>query len=381
MSLFFITFFTLYGLLHLYAFLKAKAALSLNAQQSILIVLLMAVMTFAPAIIRYLEGFGFEFLARTMSYIGYLWMGVLILFFSLAVCIDLYRLVIYLGNFMAGRDMSPLYPSVKVSFFLPLLFAAAAAGYGFFEAQNIRLEHITVKTSAIPKDASRFRIVQISDVHLGLIVREGRLKKILERVQEADPDLLVCTGDLVDGQINNLEGLAERFQGIEPRYGKFAITGNHEYYAGLHQSLDFIKKAGFTILRGRSVDVSGIITLAGVDDQTGRQFNSYMGNTEQEVLSGLDREKFTLLLKHRPLVDENSLGMFDLQLSGHTHKGQIFPFSLVTKLYFPKHAGYMGLPDGAHLYVSRGSGTWGPPIRFFSPPEVTVIDLVRERSN
>jgi predicted MPP superfamily phosphohydrolase len=367
-------------MLHLYAFLKAKAALSLNAQQSIPIILFLAVMTFTPAIIRYLESYGLEFVARTMSYIGYIWMGVLILFFSLAVCIDVYRLVIYLGNFLAGRDMSALYPSVKVSFFIPLLFALAAAGYGFFEAQNIRFEHITVKTSGMPQEISRFRIVQISDVHLGLIVRESRLKKILAKVQEANPDLLVCTGDLVDGQINNLEGLAEMLQSIQPGYGKFAITGNHEYYAGLHQSLAFIKKAGFTILRGQSVDVGGIITLAGVDDRTGRQFNSYKGNTEQEVLSGLDREKFTILLKHRPLIDKDSLGLFDLQLSGHTHKGQIFPFSLVTKLYFPRHAGYVNLPNGSHLYISRGSGTWGPPIRFFSPPEVTVIDLVREET-
>ncbi|KPK00333.1 MAG: metallophosphoesterase [Nitrospira bacterium SG8_35_4] len=378
MILFFITFFTLYGLLHLYAFLKAKAALTLDTRQSTFIVLFMAAMTFAPAIIRYLERFGLEILARTMSYIGYLWMGILVLFFSLAVCIDIYRLVIYLSQFMASRDMSALYPSVKVSFFLPLLFALAAAGYGFFEAQNIRLEHITLKTSRIPIETGRFRIVQISDVHLGLIVRESRLKRIIAKVQEAGPDLLVCTGDLVDGQINNLEGLAEMLQSIQPVYGKFAITGNHEYYAGLHQALDFIRKAGFTILRGQAVEVNGFVTLAGVDDPTGSQFNNYKGDTEQKVLSGLDHEKYTILLKHRPLVDNNSRGLFDLQLSGHTHKGQIFPFSLLTKLYYPKHAGYLSLADSSHLYISRGSGTWGPPIRFLSPPEVTVIDLVRE---
>jgi predicted MPP superfamily phosphohydrolase len=377
-SLFFITFFTLYGLIHLYAFLKARAALSLSAQQSMLLVLFMAVMTFAPAIIRYLERFGLEFAARAMSFIGYIWMGILILFFSLAVCIDMYRLVIYLGGAVAGRDVSTLFPSPGVSFFLPLLFALAAAGYGFFEAQDIRLEHATVASTRIPPGTDRFRIVQISDVHLGLIVREGRLTKILARVREAAPDLLVCTGDLVDGQINKLEGLAELLQGIQPPYGKFAITGNHEYYAGLQQSLAFIRKAGFTILRGRSVDVNGTITLAGVDDPAGKQFNGYQGKTEQGLLSGLDHEKFIILLKHRPLIDKGSFGLFDLQLSGHTHKGQIFPFNLVTRLYYPRHAGFLGLPGNAHLYTSRGSGTWGPPIRFLSPPEVTVIDLVRE---
>lgn len=379
MSLFFITFFTLYGLLHLYAFLKIKAALSLTAQQCIFIVAFMGVMTFAPAIIRYLEGFGLELFARIMSYIGYLWMGVLVLFFSLSVCMDIYRLLIYLGSHIAGSGTSALYPSARTSLFLPLLFALTASAYGFFEAQNIRLEHITVNTSKIPEETGRFRVVQISDVHLGLIVRERRLKKILARVREANPDLLVCTGDLVDGQINRLEGLAELFQNIHPPYGKFAITGNHEFYAGLNQSLAFIRKAGFTLLRGRAVDVKGIITLAGVDDPASMQFNSQGGNAEEEALSKLDHKTFTILLKHRPLVEANSLGLFDLQLSGHTHKGQIFPFNLVTKLYYPKHAGYLSISGGSHLYTSRGSGTWGPPIRFLSPPEVTVIDLVPSR--
>jgi predicted MPP superfamily phosphohydrolase len=378
MSLFFITFFTLYGLIHFYAFLKARAALSLNIHESILLILFMALMTFAPAIIHYLERFELEFLARIMSYAAYLWMGVLVLFFSLAVCIDIYRLLIYLGSLAASRDLSSLYPSAKIAFFLPLLFALAAAGYGFFEAKDIRLEHVTVASSRIPEGTDRFRIVQISDVHLGLIVRESRLQKILAKVKEANPDLLVCTGDLVDGQINNLRGLAEILQSIQPAYGKFAVTGNHEYYAGLQQSLAFIRKSGFTILRGQSADINGVITLAGVDDPTGIQLNGSGGNTEQKLLSGLDHDKFIILLKHRPLINDHSLGLFDLQLSGHTHKGQIFPFNLVTKLYYPRHAGYLALPGGSYLYTSRGSGTWGPPIRFLSPPEVTVIDLVRE---
>lgn len=96
------------------------------------------------------------------------------------------------------------------------------------------------------------------------------------------------------------------------------------------------------------------------------------------MLSGLDRKMFVLLLKHRPLVDKGALGLFDLQLSGHVHKGQIFPFSIITALYYPTQAGFANLPRGSELYVSRGTGTWGPPIRFLAPPEVTVIDLVHE---
>jgi len=194
----------------------------------------------------------------------------------------------------------------------------------------------------------------------------------------AEPDILVSTGDLVDGQINGMGGLAELIHGVNPRYGKFAITGNHEFYAGLSQAMDFTEKAGFRILRGEGLTVEGLVNIAGVDDPAGNTNELYKGISEKELLSGLPREKFTLLLKHRPLIDKNALGLFDLQLSGHTHKGQIFPFSLITWMYYPVDSGCLKLVDNCYMYVSRGAGTWGPPIRFLSPPEVTVVELVSQ---
>jgi predicted MPP superfamily phosphohydrolase len=167
------------------------------------------------------------------------------------------------------------------------------------------------------------------------------------------------------------------FREINPRFGKYAITGNHEFYAGLEQSIWFTEQAGFTMLRGERVDIQNILTIAGVDDPQANSFGLYRGGTEKEVLADLPDNRFVLLLKHRPLIDESSRGLFDLQLSGHVHRGQIFPFSIITGLYYETQSGLAQLSDGSSLYVSRGSGTWGPPIRFLSPPEVTVIDLVR----
>jgi hypothetical protein len=129
------------------------------------------------------------------------------------------------------------------------------------------------------------------------------------------------------------------------------------------------------MLRGERVDLEGV-TIAGVDDPQARSFGLYRGKPEKDLLSDVPDSRFILLLKHRPLVDGNSRGLFDLQISGHVHRGQIFPFSIITGLYYQTQAGFATLSDGSSLYVSRGSGTWGPPIRFLSPPEVTVIDLV-----
>jgi len=199
---------------------------------------------------------------------------------------------------------------------------------------------------------------------------------MLARVSDAAPDLLVVTGDLVDGQINGLTGLAEQFRRIAPRFGKYAVTGNHEFYAGIDQALAFEERAGFTLLRGNAVPVTRFLTLAGIDDPALDRSKGRGTAPEARLLESLPPDRFTLLLKHRPVVEKSSLGRFDLQLSGHVHKGQLFPFNLLTYLFYPVKAGLNEFDDGSSLYVSRGTGTWGPPLRFLAPPEVTVIELL-----
>jgi len=377
-TLFLVTFLSIYGSFHFYAFLKARSAFRFGAGFGTVLGLFMALMVFDPIIIRYLERLGFEVFARFMSYIGYVWMGLLFIFISLSLLIDMYRLAAWLYGWVFRQEISGIMPSAKLSFFLSAVFAFAIGVYRYYEAGAIRTEHLVIKTVKIPKDKNRFRIVQISDVHLGLIVREDRLRRIIKEVRLAAPDLFVSTGDLVDGQLDGLNGLAELFGEIKAPYGKFAILGNHEYYAGFDQAMVFIREAGFTILKGEAVTIPDTMNIVGVDDPAGKRFGLYTYIPEKNILSTLDPELFTLLLKHKPVIDEASLGMFDLQLSGHTHNGQIFSFKFIVQLYFPRISGYFHLKGNSHLYVSRGTGTWGPPIRFLSPPEVTVIDLVRE---
>lgn len=380
MYVFLITFLLLYGGMHFYAFLKAKAAFSFTSETGIYIALFMLIMVFAPLIVRVSERPELGFFARLMSYIGYMWMGILFFFFSVSVCLDIYRLMVYLIGSVFHENLSSLIPSVKLSFYLPAILSVIIGIYGYFEAMDIRTEKVVIRTPKISESIGRLRIVQISDVHIGLIIREQRLKRIMDKVKEAKPDILVSTGDLVDGQIDGIEGLAELFKEIKPRYGKFAVTGNHEFYAGLDQAMDFTERAGFKLLRGEGVTVAGMINIAGVDDPAGKRYGLYREVPERKLLSDMPPDKFTILLKHRPVVDKNAHGLFDLQLSGHAHKGQIFPFSLLTWLYYRHtiHAGHLRLVNDSYLYVSRGAGTWGPPIRFLSPPEVTVIELVNE---
>jgi predicted MPP superfamily phosphohydrolase len=379
MGFFLTAFFFIYSLLHFYLFARARTALGFGTAVTIFLALFLVVMITAPVATHLSENAGFGLLARVMAYVGYTWMALLFLLFCTLLATDLYRLSVRLAGSAAGGTLSWLALSARSCFLLSLASAAIIGLYGWFEAGAIRVETIAIATSKIPVQASPLRIVQISDVHLGLTACGNRLKKIMRLVREAHPDILVSTGDLVDGKMDGRKEMAGMLRAVTPRYGKFAITGNHEFYAGLDQALAFTNEAGFHVLRGEAVTIGDVINIVGVDDPSRSGYGS-SDTGEKAVLSSASKGKFTLFLKHRPVVDAESVGLFDLQLSGHVHDGQIFPFRLITRLFYPFIAGLYPLRPGSALYVSRGSGTWGPPIRFLAPPEVTVIELFRPPS-
>jgi predicted MPP superfamily phosphohydrolase len=373
---FILALFTIYGGINLYIFLKVVNAFDLGSPVSLLLGLIMLTMIGAPLIVRILEGSGRESLACFFAGTGYSWMGTVFLIFSLSLAVDIYHLLVAAAGFFFHKDLSPIVLGDKATLVSSILIAFTAMVYGYFRAMVIDTETLRIKSPKIPADVGTLTIVQISDIHLGLIIRKKRLARILRRVTEAAPDILISTGDLVDGQIDQLSGLAEPFQEINPRYGKFAIMGNHEYFAGIATALEFTEKAGFTILRGEAFTISSLINIAGIDDPAGDYYGKHRHIEEDCLLMNLPAHLFTLLLKHEPDVTRESLGLFDLQLSGHTHKGQIFPFNLITSIRFPFISGYYSLEKSSSLYVSRGSGTWGPPVRLFAPPEVTIIRLI-----
>ena len=381
MNLFLLIFFLLYGGTHLYFYLKVRAAFSFGTAPALCLALFLLAMVWAPILVRVAEKEGMESSARLVAYAGYLWMGFLFLFLSSSLVIDVYQGLIHGAGYLCTRGFPSLILSHRATFFIPLVWGVITASYGYLEARNIRTEHITLASPKIPEALGKLTIVQISDVHLGLIIRKERLITILDLVKAAAPDILVSTGDLVDGQINGLVGLAELLREVTPRYGKYAVTGNHELYAGFSHSVRFMESAGFKVLRGEEVTIPGVITIAGVDDPAIDRTVGSASQEEKRLMAGFPKDTFTLLLKHRPVILQASSGRFDLQLSGHVHKGQLFPFNLITYLFYPVRAGLNRHHQNSLLYVSRGSGTWGPPIRFLAPPEVTIIELVHSPSS
>jgi len=378
MILFIVFIFGVYGSVHVYAFLKARQAFGFGWPTGVALAIFMTFMVGAVFLIRPLERQELELSARTLSWVAYLWMAVVFLFFCGSLAFDLANLLLRVPAWLGMQSVfiRPLPP--RVTFAVSAALSLLICVYGYFEAQNIRTERLVIETDRLPKGMDRLTIAQISDVHLGLLIRCDRLVTILEKVQAVKPDIVVATGDLIDAQINHLSGLRELLQEIKPRYGKYAITGNHEYYAGLDTALEFIRHSGFTVLRGEWKDIGPII-IAGVDDRAAIQTKTGTPSPDRTALAGTDRsKKFVLFLKHQPHPDTDAIGLYDLMLSGHTHKGQIWPFTYISQRAHALHAGDYDLGKGSRIHVNRGTGTWGPPIRFLAPPEVTVIELVRK---
>ena len=235
--------------------------------------------------------------------------------------------------------------------------------YGYFEAQDVRGVHIVIQSHKIPESAKRIRVVQISDVHIGGIYPVRHLERVMAIVRAAEPDIFVVTGDLVDGNMSHRSREAELLATNGAKYGAFAVAGNHEHYAWFDQSRDFMEQSGLTLLYDQMTETAGI-TIVGLDDVT------MLWPFDLKV----PQDRFVLLLKHSPNVLKTSQGRFDLQLSGHTHGGQLWPLGLAQK----RKGFVQGLSKNgdSFVYVSNGTGYWAAPLRLFTPPEVTLIDLV-----
>jgi len=371
---------SIYGGVHYYAFVKLKRGLGFNTWLGVGVAVFMGLMILAPVLMRIGERSGHDYLAAGLAYVGFIWMGLLFLFISSAFGFDVYRGFLSITRIISQKYFLAITPTDGFSCLISIVIAGVVMGYGVFEAHNIRLEKIVIATNKLPEDVDTIRMAQISDVHLGLVVGENRLKRILDQIQKAKPHILVSTGDLVDGNMVNPDRLASLLGSVQTPLGKYAVTGNHEFYAGLQQALDFTQKAGFVLLRGQTHTPQNGLIIVGVDDPTGRSQTPPEALPEKKLLDNLPGNQFTVLLKHQPVVAASSMGLFDLQLSGHTHKGQIFPFGLLVKLVYKINPGFTKLMQGSAIYVSRGTGTWGPPVRFLAPPEVTLIELIRKKS-
>ncbi len=258
--------------------------------------------------------------------------------------------------------------------------AAVTAGLGVygtwrtFEAPLV--EELSLKLPNLPRALDGLRIVQLSDIHVGGIVRRRFLDEMVRRVNALKPDLIAITGDIVDGSVEDLGPSIAALRELKARYGAFVVSGNHEYYSGWDEWAPAMEGLGLTVLRNRHVqvgDAGASLDLVGVDDWSQR--DKADGYDLNAALANRDPSRAGVLLCHQPVEPEAAFQRgLGLQLSGHTHGGQMFPGTLLVNLRWPYSKGLYRVGSGA-LYVHRGTGFWGPPMRVGSPPEIANLVL------
>ncbi|MGP3945551.1 metallophosphoesterase [Streptomyces sp. 6N106] len=256
--------------------------------------------------------------------------------------------------------------------------AAGTVGYGTYTVlRGPRVKRITVPLAKLPRRAHGFRIAVVSDIHLGPILGRAHTQRVVEAVNHTNPDLIAVVGDLVDGSVADLGPAAEPLRALRARHGSYFVTGNHEYYSGADAWLDHVGELGLRPLENERTELPGF-DLAGVNDVAGE--SEGQGPDFGKALGGRDRSRASVLLAHQPVVIHDAVKAgVDLQLSGHTHGGQVWPGTYVAELANPTAAGLERYGD-TQLYVTRGAGAWGPPVRVGAPPDVTVVELASTRT-
>ncbi|MEV7612326.1 metallophosphoesterase [Streptomyces sp. NPDC089799] len=281
------------------------------------------------------------------------------------------------GTGAGGDGENPLTRRVFVARALAGAAAAAAAGtvgYGTYGVlRGPRVKRVTVPLAKLPRAAHGFRIAVVSDVHLGPVLGRAHTLRIVDTVNATQPDLIAVVGDLVDGSVADLGHAAEPLARLKSRHGAYFVTGNHEYFSGAAQWVDHVRELGLHPLENAREELP-FFDLAGVNDIAGE--SEGQGPDFEKALGGRDRQRrAAVLLAHQPVVIHDAVAHgVDLQLSGHTHGGQLWPGNYIAELANPTVAGLERYGD-TQLYVSRGAGAWGPPVRVGAPSDITVVEL------
>lgn len=367
---------TVYTSIHAYIFWRLRAAFGPGLWQYPVLIFFFAMIVFGFMRRQQPQGPVTELIA----WLSFIWMGLMLIAVTWFVLLDLGLLSLRLVDFVAGTDAARfLRLSRSVPLVICLVFALGA--YALYEARSPRVVRLTLPTAKLPPGTERLRLAAMSDVHIGPTIGEGRINAIARLVEAEQPDMLLMLGDLVDTDMSTRQKEAELLRAIPARLGKFAVFGNHEAYRGEENSLRFTRDAGFTILRGQAAEAGGII-VAGIDDPMFRGQSGRATTARPLLLEVADKNRFVLLLQHRPTGSEGDAGLFDLQISGHTHGGQIWPARFIVRAIHGHAQGLSTLsgPHGASLlYLSNGVGYWGPPMRLWTPPELLIVDLVPEK--
>jgi hypothetical protein len=321
-------------------------------------------------------------LADRLAWVGLLCMGLFSSLLVLTALRDVLLAAVWAAAALGWSSAQALLPGLRAdSAVLVPLAALLVTVLGFWNARRTaKVVRVDVPVAALPAALEGFTVAQITDIHVGPTIKQHYLQAIVRKVNALEADMVAITGDLVDGKVHELADHVAPLAQLRSRHGSFFVTGNHEYYSGAHAWMAELRRLGVRVLMNEHVVLQqnqAAVVLAGVADFHADRFDPSHRSDPHAAIAGAPLDAgVRLLLAHQPRsAFEAAKAGFDVQLSGHTHGGQFWPWNLFVPLQQPFTAGLRKLQD-LWVYTSRGTGYWGPPKRFGAPSEITLLRLV-----
>jgi hypothetical protein len=314
-------------------------------------------------------------LSTLLTWIGSFYLAAFAYFVLIILLIDILRLL----NLFFKVFPSLIYSSKRIDEITALVIVAVVflmILFGYINARNPRIKRLEISIQKKPPLKS-LTVAMASDIHLGTIICKRKIERIVKRINMINPDIVLLPGDVVDEDLAPVikQNLGETLKKITSKYGLYAVTGNHEYIGGVEPAVKYLTEHGINVLRDSYVKINNSFYVVGREDISIKQFAREKRKPLNEIMTGIDKNLPVILMDHQPFhLNEAVEKGVDLQLSGHTHHGQLWPFNFITKKVYEISWGYK-LKGGTHFYVSCGAGTWGPPIRIGNTPEIMCIKI------
>ncbi|EDZ62166.1 metallophosphoesterase [Sulfurimonas gotlandica GD1] len=366
--LFFTAFLGVFILINMYISKRLIAKLDIKDKYKLYLRVFLIVNFFG--IIGYMLGRYYVDIPNWLYFLFSLPIGILFLLFCTAIIYDISRVILHHSP-ISQKRRNFFKRSLDIS---SLVVASSLSARAMYEARYVKLEKVNIKIKNLKKP---YKIVQLSDIHIGGLIDKDFIHKIVQRVNALNPDLVVITGDLVDIDVKHAKETLDELKGLNSKYGTFFIVGNHEYFHGIATIIETVKALGIRVLENENVyigeDGEGF-NLAGVYDVFGYRTKTYMPDIDR-ALHKL-QESPTILLAHQPRYIEEVKDSVDLILSGHTHGGQLYPFKFLVNLVQPYISGLHQHNENLQIYVNKGTGFWGPPMRLGASSEITDITII-----
>ncbi|HEY4788003.1 MAG TPA: metallophosphoesterase [Bacteroidales bacterium] len=326
---------------------------------------------------RVLEKTNFQSLHQITYWVGAVWMAALLYFFLIVLFIDFVRLVNIGFHFLPNKNSDNYLIIKHISLGLAIILVVVMLVYGKWNAAHPKLTRLDLSVSKYAGAIKELNIVMVSDIHLGSLFGKEKVQNMVNKVNQLKPDVIILAGDILDEAQNPIlrENIGAPLKLLNASLGVFAVTGNHEYIGGINRAVRYIESLNIKLLRDTTLFINNSFYLAGREDKDISRFTHNNRKSLEEILKGTDHHYPLILIDHQPFnLNQAVENDVDLQLSGHTHNGQFWPFNLITKRVYEVSYGYK-LKGNTHVYVSSGYGTWGPPFRIGSVPEFVQIKL------